>query len=562
MACINRPNTKPEQMPNEQGNTSADPFSADGTYDEDPDLVDTFTTDTNNLRDLGPESDAAGNLTFDGNQHYTYDAYNRVVMIRNAFKDPGHTPTGGSAGDLQIGSLVAQFSYDGQNRRTTESTYLGGILDNTEDQYYLGWSLIETRNGSDQVTQQHVWNNLAGGYIDSLAQLANNSNPGTDDTCDEDYYAMQDQQFNILALADDTGEIVERYEYTLYGDRTVMNANFTPIGQSTYAMTIGFQGLRHHAATNTIDNRYRLYIPELQRFGQRDPLGYPDGMNSYAAYHVLHGGVDPNGLVVEFTVHDTNQLNTFNAQVNSKPFAALAAVEIMQQTGSSTSAHLVTSAEGGAATSRNWYAIVKSSSIDVAGTSGFVITYDISATASEDHCSCILEGDVDFWAYAIAYDEFEASHGWHTQIEGERGPEVMAGPGGQDWPTGTMDHELWHTDGNENIDMRFMDDLGARQHRPRLFPGYKGGARDVFEAMEAQLRRVEAGIEPIRANAPINDWNDDLCQIVVDIIADRYLDSRANWILEQGLWHVGGSGDGIYKADGPPELDDPFIHPE
>lgn len=36
--------------------------------------------------------------------------------------------------------------------------------------------------------------------------------------------------------------------------------------------------------------------PLAGRFLQRDPLGYPDGMNAYAAYHVLFGGVDSYGL--------------------------------------------------------------------------------------------------------------------------------------------------------------------------------------------------------------------------------------------------------------------------
>ena len=35
--------------------------------------------------------------------------------------------------------------------------------------------------------------------------------------------------------------------------------------------------------------------PRMGRFLQRDPVGYPDGMNSYAAHHVLRGGVDPSG---------------------------------------------------------------------------------------------------------------------------------------------------------------------------------------------------------------------------------------------------------------------------
>ena len=39
-----------------------------------------------------------------------------------------------------------------------------------------------------------------------------------------------------------------------------------------------------------------MYHPGMGRFMQRDMLGYPDGMNRYAAYHVMHGGLDPTGL--------------------------------------------------------------------------------------------------------------------------------------------------------------------------------------------------------------------------------------------------------------------------
>lgn len=39
-----------------------------------------------------------------------------------------------------------------------------------------------------------------------------------------------------------------------------------------------------------------MYDPGTGRFMQRDPAGYVDGMNRYAGYHVMHGGVDPMGM--------------------------------------------------------------------------------------------------------------------------------------------------------------------------------------------------------------------------------------------------------------------------
>ncbi|MEM9295993.1 MAG: hypothetical protein AAGA57_09345 [Planctomycetota bacterium] len=66
---------------------------------------------------------------------------------------------------------------------------------------------------------------------------------------------------------------------------------------------VGFQGLFHDedlgdfvAGGALVHNRARTYVPELGRFAQRDPLGYPDGLSAYAAYHVMRGGVDPSGM--------------------------------------------------------------------------------------------------------------------------------------------------------------------------------------------------------------------------------------------------------------------------
>jgi RHS repeat-associated protein len=108
----------------------------------------------------------------------------------------------------------------------------------------------------------------------------------------------------------------EHYEYTPYGERQV----FITIGSNDpYALSpfwlsdrkwigghqpygrnpFGFQGLHHDEETGLVYNRARMLNPRLKRFNQRDPLGYPDGLNTYAAYHVMYGGVDPMGNETE-----------------------------------------------------------------------------------------------------------------------------------------------------------------------------------------------------------------------------------------------------------------------
>lgn len=58
------------------------------------------------------------------------------------------------------------------------------------------------------------------------------------------------------------------------------------------------QGLMHDEELSNGDiiyNRARVLHARLGRFMQRDPLGYVDGLNAYAAYHLLEQQLDPTG---------------------------------------------------------------------------------------------------------------------------------------------------------------------------------------------------------------------------------------------------------------------------
>ena len=215
-----------------------------------------------------------------------------------------------------------------------------------------GQQLVETRNGSGNVLKQQVWG-LS--YIDELVQTSLNHDPTdtTEDDCEFDYYALQDAHFNLLGMygLDETGrealfdyfpmagpenwvvadvfsqygKLVERYEYTPYGERTVyfsaggndpdamsptgMSRRWTAGAATEYDWTldstaqpyglndIGHQGLMHDEETGLIENRRRMRSPRLERWLQREPLGYIDGMSLYP--HVRSNPilyVDPTGL--------------------------------------------------------------------------------------------------------------------------------------------------------------------------------------------------------------------------------------------------------------------------
>jgi len=255
-----------------------------------------------------------------GGRQAVYDAWNRLVEIKH--DNNGETYT------------LATFEYDGLGRRITKTVDNTDQFDATYHYYYDasggGQRKVEVRNGSDLVLKQQVWGLPFRGYIDELVQVAVNGDPVDDPEFDPDdpdhdprkYYALQDTQYNVIGLVDDAGDLIERYAYDRYGKRTVYqpvdgtdswckspgsySARVQVAGQSQpYGLCeVGFQGLWHDEELDIVDNRARVYIPSLGRFAQTDPLGYPDGLNTYAAYHVMWGGVDPTGLAIKIVSND------------------------------------------------------------------------------------------------------------------------------------------------------------------------------------------------------------------------------------------------------------------
>ena len=148
---------------------------------------------------------------------------------------------------------------------------------------------------SARLDRQYIWD--PAGYVDALV-LQDQDTTG-DGALDQRHYALTDERGSVIALADTTGTVTQRFSYDPYGKQTKLNADFTPdtTNSNANAATLahGFQGLRQDASGLHF-NRARYWHQDLGRFVSRDPAGYPDGLNSYAGYHVMHGGVDPSGM--------------------------------------------------------------------------------------------------------------------------------------------------------------------------------------------------------------------------------------------------------------------------
>jgi len=187
------------------------------------------------------------------------------------------------------------MQYDGLHRRIVKQVAHTGLDTDATFHYYYdtSWRLLETRyeyNGpTRKLAKHHVW---GARYIDELIQIGINTD--ANDDCDAFYYAATNANFNVIGLIDGAdGSLVERYEYTPYGRRTVYAKSgaddwltSAPMWHSQlvpdkpYTLNdIGHQGLMHDRESGLVQNRYRYLDPRTGRWMTRDPIGYAGAMN-------------------------------------------------------------------------------------------------------------------------------------------------------------------------------------------------------------------------------------------------------------------------------------------
>ena len=159
-----------------------------------------------------------------------------------------------------------------------------GVLDTTFDSDGVVETNIATGSADTWVGIGHTWDGkiVVSGYANGdFAAGRLNAGIGLD----QRLYVQQDANYNVTSVSNAAGETVERYRFTPYGVRTLLNDDFTVDGDgvSDVAMDVGHQGLKHDGETNLIYNRARYLHSSLGRFVGRDPLltAYQDGMNLY-----------------------------------------------------------------------------------------------------------------------------------------------------------------------------------------------------------------------------------------------------------------------------------------
>ena len=206
-------------------------------------LFEALGTKTNTPNNLNQYVTAAGqNLTYNGNgaltsdgaRTYTYDAANRLLTAQN-----GQSAT------------YAYDPFDRRRSKTVDSQAVTFIYD------------------GDQIIAEYADSGLVKKFI---------YGPGIDapimmQAGETKYYYHADRLGSIIALADSTGNLVDAYRYSVYGEVDNPGSLGNPFL---------YTGREYDSETGLYYYRARYYDAALRRFLQPDPIGYLGGMNLYA----------------------------------------------------------------------------------------------------------------------------------------------------------------------------------------------------------------------------------------------------------------------------------------
>jgi RHS repeat-associated protein len=204
--------------------------------------------------------DANGNLSSDGTNTYEYDDEDKLIRVI--------TPVG-----------IVTYAYDAYGRRIAKN-----VNGSTTSYVYDGGSVIEEIDSSGESTHY-----LNGPGIDEIVSMIK-PDSGTN------YYYLLDGLGSVSNITDSAANIIESYNYDVYGRPYITDSSGNPITESVIGNSNMFTARTWDEAIGLYDYRARHYDPLIGRFLQEDPLRDSINMNfyNYVGNNPVNF-IDPNG---------------------------------------------------------------------------------------------------------------------------------------------------------------------------------------------------------------------------------------------------------------------------
>ena len=227
--------------------------------------------------------DAVGNHTADGQR---VDAANRLL------EDSQYTYTYDANGNLtrktaKAGGAVTTYAWDEQDRltsvtlpggQTTRFTYRfdGKRTSRTDSRgevrfLYTGLDIFAITDAAGAVLSDFTY----GPGIDEPLALR---------SAGAEYAYLADALGSIQALVDTTGAVVERYDYSAFGQTRIRDATGTVLADSALGNPYGFTAREMENGVGMYYYRARWYAPGVARFASEDRLLLPEPTLNLARY--------------------------------------------------------------------------------------------------------------------------------------------------------------------------------------------------------------------------------------------------------------------------------------
>jgi RHS repeat-associated protein len=209
--------------------------------------------------------DPAGNLSQRGNQSLAWNLRYLLTSVTNA------------------DTSVVSYDYDVLNRLTSRTDSSG-----TVHYIYDGHHVITDLDENENLLRTYTY----GQGIDAIQSMT------TYGAETNTYHYLRDHLNSVVGLVDESGSIVERYEYDAFGNISVYNAKGAQIGRSVIGNRFTFQGRIIDWDTGLYNFRARWYDPETGRWSSKDPIGISGGLNQYTfVRNNPVNYIDPLGLL-------------------------------------------------------------------------------------------------------------------------------------------------------------------------------------------------------------------------------------------------------------------------